>query len=122
MRLGAQVIADRLKTFGVALHIAEKSSAIERTAGYFLLKLDATAEEVTVTGFKRGELEEASRSYLAVETEIEGKQGQDAVLVSVDSVASLRRAYPNYFLDTSVFIGLVNDTLGTPAISSVGAG
>jgi hypothetical protein len=35
----------------------------------------------------------------------------DAVLVSVDSMAALRRAYPNYFLDTKVFVDLMNETL-----------
>ena len=31
----------------------------------------------------------------------------DAVLVSVDSMTSLRRAYPNYFLDTNLFVEAV---------------
>ena len=31
----------------------------------------------------------------------------DVVLVSVDSMAALRRAYPNYFLDTRAFLEAV---------------
>jgi hypothetical protein len=33
------------------------------------------------------------------------------VLVSVDSVASLRRAYPNYFADTHMFLEIVSEAL-----------
>ena len=38
-------------------------------------------------------------------------KGIDAVLVSVDSISSLRRAYPNYFLDTHVFIEAVKEAV-----------
>ena len=107
-----RALADRLRTYGAALHTAEQSSATERDASYFLLRLDPSAQEVTVTGFRKDEFQQASKEYLAMEQDIRGKSGQDAVLVSVDSLASLRRAYPNYFLDTTVFIGLVNDALG----------
>ena len=34
-----------------------------------------------------------------------------AVLVSVDSVAALRVAYPNYFLDTEAFLRTVSDAM-----------
>lgn len=48
----------------------------------------------------------ASADYLDVEKKIAGST-TDAVLVSVDSMASLRRAYPNYFLDTQRFVEAV---------------
>jgi hypothetical protein len=35
----------------------------------------------------------------------------DAVLVSVDSLAALPRAYPNYFADTRVFMELLSQAL-----------
>jgi transposase len=56
-------------------------------------------------------LEKAAAQYLEVEKEI-GKGGdKDAVLVSVNSIASLRRAYPNYFADTHIFVGLLRQAL-----------
>jgi hypothetical protein len=85
---------------------------VDTDASYFLLKLDPDAQEVTVSGFKRAELDKASQTYLDVEQQIRGHAGQDAVLVSVDSLASLRRAYPNYFLDTRAFVDLVDETIG----------
>jgi hypothetical protein len=39
----------------------------------------------------------------------------------VDSMDALRRAYPNYFLDTGVFVKLMNEALKTtkkPSLSS----
>jgi len=42
--------------------------------------------------------------HLKVEKSLESSPGAEAVLVSVDSIAALQRAYPNYFLDTRVFL------------------
>ena len=52
------------------------------------------------------------KEYLAVEKQIGGSESEDAVLVSVDSVASLHRAYPNYFLDMAVFSDLIDEMVG----------
>jgi hypothetical protein len=52
-----------------------------------------------------------SARYLELERRSMNEFGEDAVLVSVDSIEGLRRAYPNYFLDTAVFIGVVEDAL-----------
>lgn len=38
--------------------------------------------------------------------------GAETVLVRVDSVGALRRAYPNYFADTSVFLGELRRAIG----------
>ena len=62
-------------------------------------------------GFTLGQLDEATNEYLEAEKAI-GKSGdKDAVLVSVSSLAALKRAYPNYFADTNIFSGLVKETL-----------
>ena len=53
----------------------------------------------------------ASDAYLAAERAI-SDLGADAVLVSVESLATLRRAYPNYFLDTHLFIQAVEQIIG----------
>ncbi len=43
---------------------------------------------------------EAIRAYEEVESTIARFPGAETVLVAVDSVDALRRAYPNYFADT----------------------
>ncbi len=102
-------VEGHLRTYGAALQTLE--SGAQRDAHYFLLKLDPNVQLITVTGYQYNELERATREYLEVERSIVGQPGADAVLVAVESVAALRRAYPNYFLDTHVFIEAVKQAI-----------
>lgn len=94
-------VANRLHTYGQALQAVENPGVVG--AQYYLLELDPSAMQVKILGYTNKELDRASRDYLAAEKAIAGSSG-DAVLVSVDSMAALRRAYPNYFLDTERFV------------------
>lgn len=49
----------------------------------------------------------AAEQYDALGRSAALDQNTDVVLVSVESLAALRRAYPNYFLDTEVFLDIV---------------
>jgi hypothetical protein len=64
-----------------------------------------------VRSFKKGQAEAASEAYLEAEKQIEPKSPQQVVLVSVNSVAALRRAFPNYFLDSRNFLTLLDAAL-----------
>lgn len=74
---------------------------------FFLLELEPQAKSLRVTSYPQSESAKASQAYLAAEERLHGNG--NAVLVSVEDVAALRRAYPNYFLDTKIFV----DTLRT---------
>jgi hypothetical protein len=102
-------VEKRLRTYGAALNTLEVPGSTK--AHYFLLALDPTAQTVTVTGFRFSDLEKASNEYLATERALSARPGSDAVLVSAESLTSLRRAYPNYWLDTSVFLEAVKRAL-----------
>ena len=102
-------VANRLQAYGEALNTVDDPHAED--ADYYLLELDPAAMRVNVIGYKQSELRQASNDYLAIEKKIAGT-GTDAVLVSVESMASLRRAYPNYFLDTRRFIEAVHQAIG----------
>jgi ppGpp synthetase/RelA/SpoT-type nucleotidyltranferase len=102
-------VANTLKMYGDALNIGEQAE--KRGNHYFLLKLEPSEQRMTVTGFKRKQLDEASEQYLNAEREIADIPGAEAVLVSVDSLSSLRKAYPNYFLDTNVFLNVLKEAL-----------
>jgi hypothetical protein len=102
-------VLSNLKMFGDALNVGEQATATNDH--YFLLKLEANEQKMTVMGFPRRQLEEASQKYLEVEKEIANIPGADAVLVSVDSLTSLKRAYPNYFLDTQAFLEVLREAL-----------
>jgi hypothetical protein len=100
-----------LDLYAAAVDAPEKIGA-QKDQHYFLLVLDTALRRITVTSFKEDELKVASTKYLDIEREIlAGKEKKDAVLVSVKSFAALKRAYPNYFLDTHRFIQIVNEAV-----------
>jgi hypothetical protein len=77
----------------------------ETNAHYFLIELDPKHKRLRVTGYRSDNLQKATDDYIVAERNaITGSLGRDAVLVSVDSFKALKRAYPNYFLDTHRFI------------------
>lgn len=99
----------RLQTYGAVVKHLEESDTTG--ARYFLLMVDPDAERIRIRGFTTRESEAAAREYLALERSIADRPGADAVLVSADSLASLRRAYPNYFLDTRVFLNALRKAI-----------
>lgn len=101
-------VVARLRTYGNALNAVEQPGIAG--ADYYLLNLDPSAMRIQITPYGQKELERASGDYLEIEKQIAGSNS-DAVLVSVDSIASLRRAYPNYFLDTQRFLETVTETI-----------
>ena len=69
------------------------------------LDLQSAQKSVSITPFRRDQLEEANIAYSNAEKQSAEKEQQiQVVLVAAGSVDSLRRAYPNYFLDTHDFL------------------
>jgi hypothetical protein len=99
-------VVRRLQAYGDALHAMEDMQP-SGSDHYFLLELNAIERHLTVHRYRSNQLAQAQDAYEAVERAIGGREGCDAVLVSADSLAALRRAYPNYFLDTTEFLKLV---------------
>jgi ppGpp synthetase/RelA/SpoT-type nucleotidyltranferase len=72
-----------------------------KNAAMILLELNPDKFELTLTPFSKDQLPEANKRYAKIEKD---RPDLQAVLVSVDSMHALRLAYPNYFLDTNVFL------------------
>jgi ppGpp synthetase/RelA/SpoT-type nucleotidyltranferase len=73
-----------------------------KTASYFLLEYDFNKNTIQISSYTKDMSKQANLAYTRHESAI--KDGsKNIVLVSVDSVNALRRAYPNYFLDTKDF-------------------
>jgi len=95
-------IINRLNYYSVIL----QAPFIAREHGrFFVMDLDLGEENLTVTSHTNRM--QAEDQYEALERVSTDQASRDVVMVSVDSVASLRRAYPNYFLDTTTFKMLV---------------
>ncbi len=80
-------------------HVTDKSDAT-----YFLVTLDPEKKEVKIKGFKKSESKLANAEYTEAEKALGKASRIQVVLVSVASVSALKRAYPNYFLDTDDFL------------------
>jgi ppGpp synthetase/RelA/SpoT-type nucleotidyltranferase len=78
-------------------------------AHYFLLELDTNEKRLKITGYKLNAREKATMDLVAVEKRVFGNSEHDAVLVSAQSMADLKRAYFNYFLDMHRFIKAVTE-------------
>lgn len=90
------------KLRGYSQLVQHATDGISR-AKYFLLELKPGQKTIEIRGFKSADIETATQRYLEIEKSL-GNLGEEAVLVSVDSVSALQQAYPNYFLDTELFI------------------
>ncbi|MFC5302447.1 RelA/SpoT domain-containing protein [Azospira restricta] len=101
-------VQDRLREYGKALRYLTDA---QDGAHYYLLQLDPKNGTLLVTGFKQNQVELAEKTYAQAEQLAKDKAETDAVLVSVESVTALSRAYPNYFADTRLFLVLLEQAL-----------
>jgi hypothetical protein len=102
------------KIYASLSQIGKIVPAIEKQKGakYFLIRLDPEKLEVTVTGFGKAQAVGAATAYTEAEKALPEKTSVQIVLVSVDSISALKKAYPNYFLDTQDFLREVENVLG----------
>lgn len=123
-------IARTLREFGRHLEVHKKLSAYRvalketaslevKHAAYFLLVLLPEQNKLQVRAFSKKQSEEAHREYekferslplhppekqLSLFPELSDFSGAQVVLVGADSLRSIRESYPNYYLDTQVFL------------------
>jgi ppGpp synthetase/RelA/SpoT-type nucleotidyltranferase len=95
-------VQSHLISYGIAIEAPSFAQPVD--SRHFLLELDTNEISVTVKGYKKRDLQKAQADLAAKEKEIAGRDEIDVVLVSVESLASLKRAYPNYFADTHIFL------------------
>jgi len=98
--VGKLNVIGTLQTYG---RIAQVRTDTAR-ADLFLIATNPLERNVRVKGFLRAHSERAMEQYAATEKAMVGIPGAQVVLVSVDSINKLKRAYPSYFLESRVFI------------------
>lgn len=77
-------------------------------AKWILLVLDLAKDTIQATGFT--DAQKAAAAVAEIETS-PNASSLDAVLVGINSIHSLRTAYPNYYADTAAFILALNRIL-----------
>ena len=85
--------------------LAARATSTQKVGGsYHLIVLDAIERNVTIESFGQLRLEEANAAYARAEEQAaNSNEAVQPVLVTTSSVKALRRAFPNYFLDTRAF-------------------
>lgn len=85
--------------------IAAGSIREEKGAGsYHLIILDSSQRTVSIKPFPKTQLEQANMEYALIEERAQNGEMVEAVLVSAGPIEALKKAYPNYFLDTHEFV------------------
>ncbi|MFW5846761.1 MAG: (p)ppGpp synthetase [Nanoarchaeota archaeon] len=87
-----------------AVRIFEREFKQKPDLQYFLLELDILGEKLNITGYTADEEQTALEEYARIEKLHQGQKEYDVVLVGVDVAQDLKKAYPNYFADTSEFL------------------
>ena len=89
--------AESIRTF-------EDIKISQKEVEYFLLELDTNLNKLTITGYAKYQEKKAIADYSQAEKRIYTNPRYDVVLVGVDKVKDLKRAYPNYYLDSKEFV------------------
>lgn len=91
-----------LDAYRHALQATEQRAAGE--SALFLLALNPMKKRLNVKAFKSTAITLATDAYAEAEKQLSSIPGAQVVLVGSHSLATLRKAYPNYFLDTELFL------------------
>lgn len=109
-------VLEKLRGFSVAADSIQKGKG---QGAYHLVVLDSANKSVTLTPYPTARLDEANAAYSRVEKRTQAGEPIEAVLVAAGPVEALKKAYPNYFLDTHQFIRqierVINQTGGADA-------
>jgi hypothetical protein len=81
-----------------------------KNAKYYMMQYDYDKNTVFVWDYRGDASQKANAEYTSAEQHYKENE-RNIVLVSVDSIQQLRRAYPNYFLDTAHFTRLLTNVL-----------
>lgn len=114
-------VVNKLTAYRSALKATEKIDS--KAAGYFLLVLLPDQPKLQILAFSRRNAEAAYKEYekyerrlpllaragqLSLFPELSEYSGAQVVLVGAESFKSIRESYPNYYLDTSIFLQKVD--------------
>lgn len=80
---------------------------------YYILELTVGKKSnVLITGFKKEYKEQAESYYKARETDTATDKSKSILMITSDGIKEIRKAYPNYFLNTNLFISTLKEELG----------
>lgn len=105
---GADTFVEQLRSYARAV----KPASGDQAGRYFVVMIDTLLGYTLIMGYKG--FSAANEEYTRLERKLSHRPEANVVLVDVDtnSATALRRAYPNYFADTSAFTTFLTAQLG----------
>jgi ppGpp synthetase/RelA/SpoT-type nucleotidyltranferase len=107
-------VIGHLDAFRQSLSIFDEENP-DKDTQYYLLELDVASRRVLVKSYTQSEILKASKDYIDLEAKNINIPTTDVVLVSADSIEKLKIAYPNYYLDTALFLRAVREVVSSPS-------
>lgn len=95
-------VPDVFRGLAAGLEITKR---LKGNAGIYVLSLDSEKKRTSLVRFESAK--EADEFYLESEKQNKDKPHIQTVMVKLESIRDLRRAYPNYYSDTHRFVGII---------------
>lgn len=96
------------KLAGLTFSAKQIESVGDNKNAYHVIVLDTDKMTVSLTPFSPKQLHMAEQFYKSMEIGTKNMKNIDVVLISAGNLKDIKKAYPNYFLDTQVFIKSLN--------------
>lgn len=96
------------KLESLALSAKHIETTSKDSKGYHLMTLDMERNRISLIPFPDSQLADAEYLYKKKEQKTRDNPNITVVLISAGNVYEIKKAYPNYFLDTKFFIKLIN--------------
>lgn len=93
-----------MKGWKTAKEFFEQEIKSKKNAKLFLLELDILGEETKIKSYTEKEEKQALNDYSSLEKRHSNNKDFDVVLVGVETLKDLKKAYPNYFTDIEEFL------------------
>lgn len=107
-------IIKKMTGWGAAIRVFEQEMKSKpKKVQFFLLELDIVGEKLNYTSYTKNQEEKAITAYADAERKFKGKKEYDVVLVGADTTTDLRKAYPNYFVDSGEFVEYLQKIINT---------
>lgn len=104
-------VLDKLQ--GFSLVVDAVSAEGRRSSKYHLVILDSLKKQVSIQSYSEIEFSSANEAYEAAESRAIYGEPIEVYLVSAGTLDVLRKAYPNFFLDTDAFVRAVKRFIKT---------
>lgn len=99
---------NKMQSFSIAVNRISEVNTSTQAYTYHLVVLDSLNRTVSITAYSRDNYEQALIDFAEVEDKATQGQKIEPVLVSAGRIDTLKRAYPNFFLDIGEFGHLVS--------------